>query len=342
MSEGNTDKAVEQHGGDLSWIAARYSHATRPLIDLSTGINPYAYPLPDLEPEWFHRLADSAELAEAHMAAAQYYRAGNPESITLAAGMQPLLFALAALRLKEYGASDIAVLSPTYGEHQRVWQAMGHRISFLTSLQKVSGGVVIACNPNNPDGRVIPPASLLQLAQELAALDGWLIVDESFADLNPKLSIATAAQQQPNIAVLRSCGKFFGAAGLRVSAAVAPATWTQWLRVATGPWPLSTPACRLLPAMLQDAAWIGNMRARLEREAADWRGLLSQYFAPVGHTDLFTLVETDHASHWHEYLASQGILVRRFDYNPRWLRFGLPERAQLPRLQTAFAACPKP
>ncbi|MDE3038780.1 MAG: aminotransferase class I/II-fold pyridoxal phosphate-dependent enzyme, partial [Pseudomonadota bacterium] len=184
MSDVNTGKAIEQHGGNLSQIAARYPQAPKPFIDLSTGINPYAYPLPGIEPEWFHRLAECSEVAAAHNAAAKYYQAANPDTITLAAGMQPLMFALASLRIKECGGSKVSILSPAYGEHERVWRAMGHKVANVEALDNPApGGVVIVCNPNNPDGRIIPPSRLMQLAESLAAHDGWLIVDESFADL---------------------------------------------------------------------------------------------------------------------------------------------------------------
>src|SRR5438046_18732 len=132
----NTDTQLEQHGGSLSWIEAHYPHAARPWIDLSTGINPYPYPLPPVEAVWQNRLTDVSVM---QAAAAKYYglpplypsrlREENKGGIALAAGMQPLMVALAALRLKEYGVSKIGILSPTYGEHESVWKSMGHEVT---------------------------------------------------------------------------------------------------------------------------------------------------------------------------------------------------------------------
>ena len=196
MNNINTDKASAQHGGNLSLIAARYPKALHPFIDLSTGINPYPYAFSQIQPQWLQRLAESSEVAAAHQAAAEYYHLENPNNIALAAGMQPLMFALAALRLKEHGVSKIAILPPTYGEHERVWQAIGHEILYATSLgNAVQSDVVIICNPNNPDGRIIPISELIALAEKLAAHDGWLIVDESFADIMPELSISSRINQ---------------------------------------------------------------------------------------------------------------------------------------------------
>ena len=114
MKNCNTEKPLEQHGGNLSWIETHYPDAITPLIDLSTGINPYSYPLPTLSPGWNYQLADSTIIAKAQDAAAHYY--GSPHCV-LAPGMQSLMVALAALRLKEYSVSRIGILSPTYGEH---------------------------------------------------------------------------------------------------------------------------------------------------------------------------------------------------------------------------------
>ena len=330
------DTQQAQHGGNVSSIACLYPDAPRPLIDLSTGINPYPYPLPPLHPEQLHRLADTSDVQKAIDAAAQHYSAPT-DTITLAPGMQSLMFALAALRLKEHGASIIAIPSPTYAEHARIWQTMGHTIT-----DGMEGDVVILCNPNNPDGRTITPQELTTLAEKLDKRGGWMIVDESFADMVHGISMIREVGSRPNLAVLRSCGKTYGMAGLRLSFAITSHRWTEFLRVAMGPWPISTYACKALPTMLGDTTWLTAMREQLETEALHWRELLARYFTIIGHTALFTLVETENATEWAAHLASQGILVRTFDYNPHWIRFGLPESKHLARLTNTLTRFGKP
>ncbi len=322
-----SNNIVAQHGGNLSQISADYPHAPTPFIDLSTGINPYAYPLCMPDKAWLQRLPECSEVDAAHAAAACYYGA----EVTLAGGMQPLMFALACLRFKEHGPTRVGVFSPSYSEHARVWNGVGHAI-----VAPEEGDVVIICNPNNPDGTIIPPAQLLVLAEKLAARGGWLIVDEAFADMTPKLSIISAIATHNNIAVMRSTGKFFGIAGMRVSCAISPAAWMDWLRVAVGPWPITTQISRQLPAMWEDKQWAIDMRARLKKEASYWRALLAQHFSLVGHTDLFTLVESTNATAWYHHLMARGILVRTFERNPEWLRFGLPDMTQYERVKNTL------
>ena len=322
----NTDSEFTQHGGNLSFIANNFPQAPRPFIDLSTGINPYAYPL-KISSEAAHRLADVEEMSEARNAAASYYGT-KPENINLASGMQPLMFALAALRLQKYGIANIAILSPTYSEYKKLWRAAGHKVINVKNIDELAqADVAIICNPNNPDGKIYSPEKLLLLK------NNWLIVDESFADLSPHPSPLPEGE---GIIVMRSCGKFFGIAGLRVSAAIAAKEISEYLRIVVGDWSISTQICLALPTMFADNNWAEKTRILLARESKVWRNILAQYFTTIGYTSLFTLVESDDANSWYEHLAAQGILVRKFAYNKRWLRFGLPNFADLERIKTVL------
>ncbi len=323
----NIDGVFTQHGGNLSFISENFPDAPRPFIDLSTGINPYPYQLNMNEADSF-RLADIRQMEKARKAAAQYYGA-KPENINLAAGMQPLMFALAALRLQKFGVAKVTILSPTYSEYESLWQAAWHQIINVQNIDDLAGGdVAIICSPNNPDGKIYSPEQLKQLKND------WLIVDESFADLSPH---PNPLPEGEGIIVFRSCGKFFGIAGLRVSAAIAPQEISDYLRLVVGDWSLATPVCNALPAMFADSEWIEETRVKLAQEAEIWREILAKYFTIIGYTSLFTLVKTDDANSWHEHLAKQGILVRKFDYNNRWLRFGLPDKKYIERVEQVLS-----
>ena len=323
----NTDSILMQHGGNLSFIANNFPNALRPFIDLSTGINPYPYPL-EIDNNLANRLADASEMAQARSAAATYYGI-KPDNINLASGIQPLMFALAAFRLQKFGVAKVAILSPTYSEYEKLWRAAGHNILLVNTPEELAqGDVAIICNPNNPDGKIY-------LLEQLAKLqNNWLIIDESFADLNPHPSPLPEGE---GIIVMRSCGKFFGIAGLRVSAAIAPQEISDYLRVVVGDWSVATPVCSGLPAMFADNVWIEKTKIKLAQEAEIWREILEKYFTIIGYTSLFTLVETDDADYWHKKLAEKGILIRKFAYNKHWLRFGLPDKKDLERVERTLS-----
>jgi cobalamin biosynthetic protein CobC len=128
-----------------------------------------------------------------------------------------------------------------------------------------------------------------------------------------------------NIVVLRSFGKFFGLAGLRLGFAILAEDIAARLRASLGPWAVSGPAIAIGEAALADNAWIEAMRSLLAQEARRLDALLTDAgLKIVGGTLLFRLVQTPAAAALYGSLGRSGVLVRRFAAHPTWLRFGLP------------------
>lgn len=321
------------HGGQLLELRRFFPGAPEPFLDLSTGINPYPYPPPSLAETAATRLPEPAALAALEAAAARCYGlAGDGETIA-ASGSQALIGLLPLLRPR----ARVAVLGPTYAEHGFVWRAAGHRVREVMRLKDARAAeVVVLCNPNNPDGRVIAPAELAAFAQPLAARGGWLVVDEAFADFAPGVSLAPLFPAR-GVILLRSFGKASGLAGIRLGFALVPADLALRLRAALGPWPVSGAAIAAGAAMFGDAGWNTAMAARLGAEAARLDTLLAGAgLLPRGGTALFRLAESERAAQVFQRLGAAGILVRRFAAHPRWLRFGLPG-AGFARLRAALA-----
>ncbi|CUW38616.1 putative Histidinol-phosphate/aromatic aminotransferase and cobyric acid decarboxylase(Pyridoxal phosphate-dependent transferase, major domain,1-254) [Magnetospirillum sp. XM-1] len=249
-------------------------------------------------------------------------------------GSQALIQALP--RITE--TTDAAILAPTYGEHARAWTAAGHAVREVAGLDDIGEArVVVAVNPNNPDGRVIAPQRLLELAARLAARGGLLIVDEAFCDERPELSLT--AKVGPGLVVLRSFGKFFGLAGLRLGFAVAEERMAARLADHLGPWPVSGPAFAIGAAALADQAWTEATITRLNDAAGRLDAILKGTGLEVlGGTCLFRLARHDRAGEVYERLGRAGILVRAFAFRADILRFGLPgSPAEEARLERALA-----
>jgi len=197
--------------------------------------------------------------------------------------------------------------------------------------------VTVLCNPNNPDGRVHEPTVLLALAERLAVQGGLLVVDEAFADLEA-CSVAPFLPR-PGLVVLRSFGKTYGLAGVRLGFALADPALACTIRGAQGPWAVSGPALHAGRLALADAAWRMAAAARLEEDGRWLDGALEQAGCRgLGGTKLFRLAEHPEAAALAERLGQAGILVRRFDAEPRWLRFGIPLRTNRARLTAALAS----
>jgi cobalamin biosynthetic protein CobC len=325
------------HGGDLGEARLLFPGAPEPFIDLSTGINPHPYPIPQLSADLLTRLPQAEALECLVRAAANAY-GGSADQIVAAPGTQILLALVAGL----VRPGRAAILAPTYVEHARAAARVGHQVEEASDLAQLFGAeLAVVVNPNNPDGRLCRRETLLVCAETLPP-QGLLVVDEAFMDALPdaaELSLAGDVARG-RIVVLRSFGKFFGLAGLRLGFALAAPAVAARLTVALGPWAISGPALSIGAAALQDRSWIARTRAALPQAAARLDGLLAGAgFKVVGGTPLFRLVQTPRALELFGHLGRAGILVRRFADHPAWLRFGLPgSEAEWQRLADAIAA----
>lgn len=309
------------HGGDLAAAEARWGRPAEGWLDLSTGINPMPYPIPAIDPAAWHRLPQHDRMGELLETARACYAAPADAPIVAAPGTQILIQLLPRLR----PGARVAILGPTYGEHAACWSAEGTAVATVGSLEEAAAAdVVVLVNPNNPDGRIALPERLLALAEGLAARGGLLVVDEAFAEMTPWASVAVEAGR-PGLLILRSFGKFFGLAGIRLGFALGPAAEIDRLARLLGPWAVPGPAIEIGIAALSDHGWQEEARKRLSVGAERLTALLlARGCADRGGTDLFRLVEHPEAAQLWDRLGRAGILVRPFPDRPTLLRFGLP------------------
>jgi len=321
LSDTKTNVPLE-HGGDLGAARNLFPGAPEPFVDLSTGINPFAYPLPQLPSDIFAGLPEQAALDQLAACAAKAYGAPSASHVAAAPGTQSLLapvFALARI-------GRAAVLSPTYAEHARVAALVGHSVRNIEDVGRLKdAGLAVVVNPNNPDGRLLPSPTLLALAEELRASGGLLVVDEAFMDVGPQRATLASEVGCGNLVVLRSFGKFFGLAGLRLGFALAAPDIIERLKALLGPWPVSGPAIAVGARALTDQVWVDATRVRLATAAMRLDALLHEArLQVIGGTSLFRAVRMSDAAALFLRLGQAGIVVRRFSEWPDLLRVGLP------------------
>ena len=325
--------AFTRHGGALDLAQKMFPDARRPWIDLSTGINPMAYPLGAMPPEAWSRLPSDTALAGLERAAARFYQAPATSAVVAAPGTQAIIQRLPSL----CEGGDVRLLGRTYAEFASVFRDAGARVREVHAAEALAGAdVAVVVNPNNPDGRLLAPDILLPLAKRV----GKLVVDEAFMDaLSPPRSLVPWMPPS-GIIVLRSFGKMFGLPGLRLGFAVVPTNEATVLRRRLGPWAVGGPAIAVGTRALGDGGWLEEARRRLATDAARLTFLLNQIgAAPVGGTPLFRLVAHPAASRLFTTLARHGILTRPFADAPTWLRFGLPgAEPEWARLEAALRA----
>jgi cobalamin biosynthesis protein CobC len=303
---------ARDHGGGLDAAIAVYGGARADWLDLSTGINPIPYPLPEFPRSDWQALPDSAAQARLIEAARRFWRVPEGASVLAAPGASALIARVPAL----LPPGRVSIATPTYNEHAAAFAAAGWQMDDGTADARV------IVHPNNPDGR------LWDGRDERPGERALLVIDESFCDVTPKAShIGKSAT--PGVIILKSFGKFWGLAGARLGFAIGPEDLIASLRDKLGPWPVAGPALRIGAMALEDTDWAEATRARLAKDAARLDGLATGAgWQLAGGTDLFRLYNVGDAMAAQESLARRHVLSRIFPYSDSWLRLGLPGDAK--------------
>ncbi|MCM8786088.1 MAG: aminotransferase class I/II-fold pyridoxal phosphate-dependent enzyme [Candidatus Omnitrophica bacterium] len=202
------------HGGDIYCLKKK-------VIDFSSNINPLpvSYKLKKIiskEIEKINIYPDNScrDLKEE---ISKYWEI-KKENIFIGNGASELIY----LFFNIFKPKDILIPVPTFSEYERCAKIFGTKTIF-SSLdsnfnfklnQTKNFDSIIFCNPNNPTGNlIISKEEILKFKNKL------ILLDESFMDFvekeNEKTMIYDAINEE-NIVVIRSFGKFWGLAGLRV------------------------------------------------------------------------------------------------------------------------------
>ncbi|WP_073953734.1 threonine-phosphate decarboxylase CobD [Thalassospira sp. TSL5-1] len=371
---------IFHHGGAIDLAAQRYGIPLDQWLDLSTGINPLPYRVGDIPLQYWHRLPLAHDLARLIKAAEEYYNVPVPGHLVCAPGTQALIQLLPFVLAQKSPIKKVAVLGPTYGEHAPAWKRAGvdtteiqttatdrrHILSHkfgappsctLSANLHATGwrgkqddidfsrlvaehDVFVIVNPNNPDGGVIDATTLGDFARYLGAHGKYLIIDEAFADTSPETSLCRQIDGLENTVILRSFGKFFGLAGVRVGFALATPDIVTQLSDRLGPWSVPGPALHIATQALTDKTWHQHTRKTLHQQAGwlDEQIINATGSKCIGGTNLMRLYEGENLPALQDHLAKQGIWVRGFASAPTWLRLGLPGTpANMDRLSAALS-----
>ncbi|MGB1310747.1 MAG: threonine-phosphate decarboxylase CobD [Leucothrix sp.] len=318
---------IHHHGGQLKLASARYNIPLENWIDLSTGINPNSYPLPPVPTDIWQRLPETNDGLE--KAAAAFY--GSTYLLPVA-GSQEAIQKLPLLRKP----SRVGIISPAYHSHQQAWQSAGHEVveiprqtlaEMLPSLD-----VLLLVNPTNPTAERYCVEELQHWHQRLQQRDGWLVVDEAFMDLTPEGSLVKE-EPESGLIVLRSIGKFFGLAGIRLGFVWAEPGLLEKLVRLQDDWSVSNPARWAGRLALGDRDWQAEQRQLIPLQMAKLKNTLeATYQCHASEAGLFAYIKLgqDRASVEHEKLCQQGVLTRLFLHDNA-LRFGLGNSSLTPK-----------
>ncbi|WP_204115005.1 aminotransferase class I/II-fold pyridoxal phosphate-dependent enzyme [Shimia biformata] len=305
------------HGGGIDAACLRFGGARHDWLDLSTGINPLPYPVYEFPSDAWTSLPDRAAQTRLIDAARQFWDVPEGFDILPVHGASAAIAALPRV----LPGQNVHIPAPTYNEHAAAFDAA------RWSPAERDADVQVIVHPNNPDGR-------LWRRDEASA--PFTVVDESFCDVAPGKSLLPHLNPADGL-VLKSFGKFWGLAGLRLGFVIAAPDIIGAMADATGPWSVSGPALDIGARALSDLDWATSTRARLTRDATRLDRLMAKSGAELaGGTSLFRLYAVDDAATWQERLARAHVWSRIFPYSKTWLRLGLPAPDRWEQLEAAL------
>lgn len=319
MSTRSPSNAPRDHGGNLDAACAKYGGPKRAWLDLSTGINPAPYPLPEFAPDVWAALPDRNLFQELEKAARSFWRIPDEAAVLVAPGCSSLIARIPHLAVPK---GNVAIRHDTYNEHAASFRMAGW------SVHPHASGASVHVHPNNPTGEFTRRADISETP--------LTVIDESFCDVSPEASHMALASRKGTI-LLKSFGKFWGLAGLRLGFAIGDPALIEELETMIGPWQVSGPALVTGTQALRDEWWAAKTRSKLADDAARLDALVTAKGAElVGGTSLFRLYSVKNAATWQDKLARGKVLTRIFPYSETYIRLGLPPTDRWNQLEAAL------
>lgn len=318
MTPGSSPCPARDHGGNLDAAILQYGGTKEDWLDLSTGINPVPYPIPPVSVVDWTQLPDTQAQTKLIQAARAFWSIPEEAAILAAPGASSLIARIPHL-LPE---SSVQITEPTYNEHAAAFSEAGWQVEHVGPAK-----ARVCVHPNNPDGRLFSAADLS---------GDLIVIDESFCDICPQHSLIRHACE-PGVVILKSFGKFWGLAGVRLGFAIGDPALIHALSAMLGPWPVSGPALSVGTAALRDTQWALTTRHRLAADRA-WLDQAMEHAGAevVGGTDLFGLYRVQGAFELQERLARSFVWTRIFPYSETLIRLGLPPPGRKHQLEAAL------
>ena len=319
---------IREHGGDIDNAIKKYGGNKDDWIDLSTGINPNHYPYKLINIRELQNLPYKNDIDNLNKLAKKYFQ--TTACVRAVSGAQGGINILPFL----FPNKTVSILSPTYNEYQNVFSNSLKKIINVKNLSELKKSqIAIICNPNNPDGKLYSNDNLLKISKSVE----YLIIDESFIDQYPRKSLSHKLDDQTNILILRSFGKFFGLAGIRLGFLISNKEIDKKIQFLIGNWPISNVAINVASKALIDHVWIMNTISFLKEGSYFLDCLASEInWKVVGGTNLYRLYETPNADDAQNKLANFKIWSRRFSYSKKWIRLGIPRKKDFKKVSEIF------
>ena len=170
--------------------------------------------------------------------------------------------------------------------------------------------VIYLCSPNNPSGNSLNREAIYQL---LRGFEGLVVVDEAYIDFSAQPSFLAELSQYPNLIVLQTFSKAWGAAAIRLGMAFAAPAIIEVLNKIKYPYNINLLVQNKALELMENEAEMRQEVKAILAERMRMAKLLSE--APFGFEVFpsdanFLLVRVGDADRLYKALVDHGIIVR--------------------------------
>lgn len=170
--------------------------------------------------------------------------------------------------------------------------------------------IVFLCSPNNPSGNNLARESIYTV---LNRFEGLVVVDEAYIDFSSERSFTHELKRFPNLVVLQTLSKAWGAAAIRLGMAFAAPDIIAVLSKVKYPYNINQLTQEYALEVLSREETVKEQRLEILRQRTKVeRTLLEMPFVKkVYPSDAnFILVCVEDANKTYDYLVGQGVIVR--------------------------------
>ena len=220
-------------------------------------------------------------------------------------------------------ADNIVTITPSYGMYEvaaetndvecRKVALDGHfdlDVAALWAAVDAHTKVIYLCSPTNPSGNSLTREAIYQL---LRGFEGWVVVDEAYIDFSAQPSFLAELSQYPNLIVLQTFSKAWGAAAIRLGMAFAAPAIIEVLNKIKYPYNINLLVQNKALELMENEAEMRQEVKAILAERVRMAKLLSE--APFGFEVFpsdanFLLVRVGDADRLYKALVDRGIIVR--------------------------------
>ena len=221
------------------------------------------------------------------------------------------------------------VLAPTFADYEKAALAAGSKIDYFTLSEDNEFAVtpeilkaitkrtemVVLCNPNNPTGKLMDKALLLEVLHRCEELHIPLLIDECFMDFVQDKENCTLIDQlagHPGLIILKAFTKIFAIPGVRLGFCLtSDAVLMDKLYACGQDWNVSVLAQAAGIAALEETDFLVETRELIAIEKAylitQLRLIKLQVFEGAAN---YLLIKTTHNYPWPEKLKKHHVLIR--------------------------------